>query len=541
MAATRPKLPVVTPSYTGLDWTGATVINVASTDSINTKLDLAVSTLQGLGPGGKVDVLLQAGATWNEMVVLQKHGVKGGRIRIITNGWSLAYPTKLTPTLAAAQNIATILAPDNQNSIVVAVGSRGWHLRGLKFTCSTTQGTPAFVNYSPLEGVTQIADIAWSHSLTQCWCHGNAAGQTRRNGITATAAMLEIAYCYVDHVNYGGEDYSHQGQALSIPTGIGRLNVHDNYLYRAGEAIAVGGSGQYTAFGASGEALVPCDITIKNNHIFTPLSMKGRELCANAIEAKEGRRFLIEGNWIQNVWKDGQSGYAFVFWSANQGGEPFVHMCDVTIRYNVSIGTNCGLSLGDEANVEMYGPSIHPRRTHAHDNLFIAQGEPDSFAPDGSSVGYFCLPEPGHADICIENNTCIGPGSNIALLVEALQYDHFEFTNNVLGNVGSAALDSSSGMGDTTFALMNAGGTCTMSGNVFVGTAGSAPSGNTVLAAVSDVGFANATKATDITFAYADLDAMVISGTYAGKGVDITALKAALPSTVVFASADLPT
>lgn len=540
MAATLPKLPNVTPDYSGLNWSGATVINVAEGDSINTKLALAVSTLQALGPGGKVDVLLQQDKVFTEGVVLVPHGVKGGRIRIMTQGWDLAFPTRVTPSLAVSKHIATILAPDQfTNCIVAAQGARGYHIRGVKFMVPATEGFPAFINYTPLEGVNVVADLPWSHSVLQCWVKGNATGSTRRNGIIATAAMLQLGYNYCEHFNYGGEDYGHQGQSISIPNGIGRLNIHDNFLYRAAETIAVGGGNQFPAFVP--ERLVPSDITIKNNDTYCPLAVRGTELSANAFEMKQGRRVLVEGNWIRNVWKDGQSGYAFVFWSANQGGETFIHLCDVTIRYNVAIATNCGVSLGDHADVVLYGTSILPKRTNVHDNLFVAMGATETRAPgDSSTVAQMLSPEPGHGDIRFNNNTGHGPGGNFTILVEPATYDHFECQDNIIGGGSCTIIDSAAGKGNAAFNLMNADANCIFSGNVCItDDATSVPDGNAV-AAVTDV-FADTSKVNAVGFVYADLDVMVPKVAYAGKGANITALKAALPSSVVTADADLPT
>jgi hypothetical protein len=80
---------------------------------------------------------------------------------------------------------------------------------------------------------------------------------------------------------------------------------------------------------------VPSDIELRHNHITRPLAWRNKWQVKNLVETKNVQRLLVEGNVIENTWKDGQTGFAIVMKSENQDGTaPWSVSRDVTVRYN---------------------------------------------------------------------------------------------------------------------------------------------------------------------------------------------------------------
>lgn len=124
----------------------------------------------------------------------------------------------------------------------------------------------------------------------------------------------------------------------------------------------------------------------------------------NLFELKNARRVLVEGNVMENVWKDAQAGYAILLTPRNQdGGAPWVPVEAVTIRRNLVRHAGGGLAItGEDSN----HPSGATRRVRVTGNLFYDIG-----AAAWGGSGAFLLIGDGPADVSIEHNTVVQSGN----------------------------------------------------------------------------------------------------------------------------------
>jgi hypothetical protein len=129
-------------------------------------------------------------------------------------------------------------------------------------------------------------------------------------------------------------------QAIWGGNGPGPYKIVNNTLMGAGENIMFGGSDPAIP------GLVPSDIEIKRNYIYTPASWKGKWTRKNLLELKNATRVLIEGNVFDGSWLDAQTGWAIIIKSANQGGGcRWCRSTDVTIRRNIIRNAGAGINI----------------------------------------------------------------------------------------------------------------------------------------------------------------------------------------------------
>jgi len=106
---------------------------------------------------------------------------------------------------------------------------------------------------------------------------------------------------------------------------------------------------------------VPSDIEIRNNYLFKPLSWvplsvtNHAMVIKDAFELKSAQRVLFDSNTIENVWANGQLGYAIVLTvRSGQSGDIAV-VNDVTITNNVLKNVVSGLN--SSASDDTCGPA----------------------------------------------------------------------------------------------------------------------------------------------------------------------------------------
>jgi hypothetical protein len=66
--------------------------------------------------------------------------------------------------------------------------------------------------------------------------------------------------------------------------------------------------------------LVPCDITIRGNHMTRPVAWRNVWTEKTIMELKNACRVLIEGNVLEHTWVDGQVGFGVLLKATDQGG-----------------------------------------------------------------------------------------------------------------------------------------------------------------------------------------------------------------------------
>jgi hypothetical protein len=196
------------------------------------------------------------------------------------------------------------------------------------------------------------------------------------------------------------ECHSNDGDSQAIVgwNGPGPFLIQNDYLEGGHEVILFGGGGMTTANAS------PADITIRGSHITRPSSWKGVWEAKNLIETKHVRRLLIEGNVIENVWQDGQVGFAFVMKSENQNYDtPWTQSTDVTIRYNRIRNVGGGFNIAANPSG---APAVPAARYVITDNVMENVGN-SPYTGDGRSFQLLG----GLADMVVMHNTVVSASS----------------------------------------------------------------------------------------------------------------------------------
>jgi hypothetical protein len=126
-------------------------------------------------------------------------------------------------------------------------------------------------------------------------------------------------------------------QAVGGWNGPGPYLLQNNTLVGSHENVIFGGANPSIA------NLVPSDITIRRNHIFTPLSWKGVYQRKNLFELKNAARVLFEGNVAEGSWISGQTGWAVII--RDDDTCSWCYSRDVTLRKNLFKNTGAGISV----------------------------------------------------------------------------------------------------------------------------------------------------------------------------------------------------
>lgn len=242
---------------------------------------------------------------------------------------------RITPHVADSLHVPRILSL-GQGS---ALETRGpaHHLRIISIEIAAdstvtgnTNGLLAFGNGDE----TTLAQIPSDIIVDRCYIHGRPDLDTRR-GVTLNSARTAVVDSWVSEIHSTSDSNGIAGW-----NGPGPYKIVNNTIQVAGVSIGSGGAHVYLP------GNVASDWEIRRNWMTKDLAWKGRWVMKNSFETKNARRMLIEGNVFENSPQDGQGGFAFVLWSADQdGAAPWSTTNNVTIRYNVIRNVGGGFNL----------------------------------------------------------------------------------------------------------------------------------------------------------------------------------------------------
>lgn len=198
----------------------------------------------------------------------------------------------------------------NAGAVRAEPGARGYRLIGLDI--GIDEGLVQLANLVELGSgretrvEAQPSDIV----IDRCYLHGNDRGDYRR-GVALNGVRLAI----VDSSLENFHDAHGDSQAICGWNGAGPFKIVNNYLEGASENIMFGGADPAV------DGLVPSDIEIRRNTSTKRPEWKAAGVAVkNALELKNARRVIVEGNTFEHVWTSGQSGTAIVLKSTNQEG-----------------------------------------------------------------------------------------------------------------------------------------------------------------------------------------------------------------------------
>lgn len=442
--ATAPILPQVTLDFPFPPVTGRS-IHVGQSDNLQSALN---SAQRG------DEVVIAAGINFAGNFVLP---AKPGSA---ANGWIVVRTERLADLPAEGTRVgpaqgslmARISTPNAQPAIRTAPGASGWRLAGLDITVDvsfqeTQYGIVALGDGSGAQN--SLTQVPTDLVLDRVWVHGQD-GTNLQRCIALNSARTQVNDSYISECHGKGFD----SQAIGGWNGPGPYRIVNNMLMGAGENLFFGGADPAI------QGLVPSDIEVRGNYLYTPVAWKGRWSKKNIFELKNAARVLVENNVFDGAWQDAQVGEAIVLKSVNQdGGCRWCRTTDVTIRRNLIRNAAGGVSIAGR-------PEAHPvdtaaRRILLSENVFDGIG---TGPYSGSRRGILLLSQA--AMVTIERTVLSGSLAG-ALYVEAGA--PCVFRDNIWARGDYGVIASGAGVG-TSALNAGCGSSYSWSGNLIVGT-----------------------------------------------------------------------
>jgi hypothetical protein len=256
-------------------------------------------------------------------------------------------------------------------------------------------------------------------TIDRCYVHGSDRGNFRR-GVLMNGAHLAVIESYLENFH----DENGDSQAVNSANGPGPMKIVNNFLEAASENIMFGGADP------SVPDLVPSNIEIRRNLITKRLSWLTAGLpVKNALELKNARRLLVEGNILENVWVSAQVGRAVLMWSFNQGGHcPWCVTEFVTFRNNIVRGAASAIAIA--AAMADLGPlPIAANHIRVDNVLFEDIGDPRWGSEGGNLFEVFG----GVADVSFTHVTSRGNPNSILIPLDAKDVNpRLVFKNNIV-------------------------------------------------------------------------------------------------------------
>ncbi|MFP5355186.1 MAG: Ig-like domain-containing protein, partial [Gemmatimonadota bacterium] len=402
-------LSVQYPSVTGKSWL------VKAGDNLQTVLNQAQRG---------DEIVLPAGVTFKGTFILPaKTGTAANGWILIRSDRQSSLPprgTRVTPAYASL--MPKIMADAVSPALMTAAATSGWWITGVEFVVDPALTKIHYGLVTLGEGSTKqrtLTSVPNDLVLDRTYIHGSPRSELIRCiALNSGRTVIEDSYLVECHAK--GFD----SQAIVGWNGPGSFKIVNNTLAGAGENIMFGG-------GDPGiPNLIPSDIEIRRNYIYTPAGWKGVWTKKNLFETKNVRRVLIEGNVFDGSWQDGQVGYAFVLKVANQSG--YCTWCtatDITIRNNIIRNAGAGIGITGREGSNSYPIGGLLNRLLVEQNI-VENINTGIYTGDGRLVSIMQNAQ----NVTIRSNTMTAPGTlyqyvNVGSLPAAT---NFAFENNVV-------------------------------------------------------------------------------------------------------------
>jgi len=431
------------------------------------------AALNNAQPGDQIT--LAAGATYTGPFTLPvKTGTGWIIIRSSTADANLpAEGQRMKPSFAAV--LPKIVSSNSEPAILTDPGAHHYRFIGVEITTTSNLNYGLVLLGDGSQAQNTMAKVPHDLILDRTYIHGNATGNLSRC-VGLNSAASAVIDSYVSECHTKGAD----AQAIAGWNGPGPFKIVNNYLEGSGENVMFGGADPGIP------NLIPSDIEIRQNYFLKPLAWRtsGSWTVKNLLELKLGRRVLIQGNIFENSWADAQTGFALVFWSANETGPTtWAQTADVWVRENIIRHAGAGLQLTDKGDF----PAVPVARVRFDNNLWIDINTSWS----GQFGRLFQVASNTDQLTAIKFHHQTGFADNTMITVASGATQQFEFRNNIVahGNFGIKSDDA--GDGTATLNLHMPG--WLFAGNVLIGApSASYPAGNFFPANVAAVGFVNA-------------------------------------------------
>lgn len=394
------------------------------------------------------DVICVTSSTYSGAIKFPKRSEAPGTwvtVRPLAQDSSFALPgERIRPSRAVG--LPKLTMGSTPAIITFADGAFGWRIIGLEVegTGGATTQTFALIEIGSTSAAT-LAQLPHDIVLDRVYAHGTSTSTVRRCA-SVNAARVAIIDSWLDECHEKGSD----SQALWGGNGSGPYRFTNNTLCGAGEAVMFGGADPAIA------NLIAADITFTRNHVCSPASWVGLWTKKTALELKSAMRMLIAYNIFEGSWRDGQTGWAILFKSADQGGR--CNQCrvsDITFSDNLVRNAGAGIYLvgtdntGNDATGTKGPPYSHTDSTlrrivvdrNYFDSLNVAP-----FVGDARQIQLIN----NVRNSAIRNNTFAGgKGLNSFLAIEKgngpLSVDTLIFSGNAFASPGQYGAIGSSG------------------------------------------------------------------------------------------------
>ena len=167
----------------------------------------------------------------------------------------------------------------------------------------------------------------------------------------------------------------------------------------------------------------------------------------NLFELKNARNVLVEGNVLENHWKDAQPGYSIVLTPRNSNGAcTWCVVENVRFEYNVVRNVAAGINL--------LGYDIATRPTRQANNIIVRHNLFQAVTTSLGGNGWFMLIGDEPRDVTIEHNTIESNGSTVVYAYGGTSTDPREIYGFRM--IANASKHGSYGVSGATFAYGNA-------------------------------------------------------------------------------------
>ena len=341
-----------------------------TTWAAHTAADLT-SALSNSQPGDII--VLDAGATYTGNFHLTVKSNPNNKWIYVVSSALANLPAGTRVSAASASSMPKIVTPNVAAAFQVDGGD---HIRlaGLEITAASNypSGCPGSgancMTYFLIGSQFPPNPMGNNITVDRCYVHGGPT-QDLQQAITSNWTYAAVIDSYIDDVHIKGFDSVGLAQFDST----GPTKYVNNYVSASTENIMFGGAGGNTNVG------VPSDIEIRNNYLYKPLAWvplsvtNNAMVVKNAFECKSCQRVLFDSNVIENVWANGQLGYAIVLTVRSSQSGDFAVVNDVTITNNVLKNVVAGVnSLAEDDTCGAAGGYPNCHNPGSQDRWYIA-------------------------------------------------------------------------------------------------------------------------------------------------------------------------
>ncbi len=269
---------------------------------------------------------------------------------LLENSAIAAMPQWLVPSrsLAGTSAVPTLASPNAVPALQVLDNAAGWYFAGLEVTL-----TPASQNVYPIVdmGDQTLTVAALPNNITfdrvlvhPAPCPANGVCNYAQRGITMNCVYCSTISSNVWGIVNPGED----AQAIMAYNTVGPLLIANNDLESSGENVMFNTECPNSGYGPGVWGIpgcpVPSDITITRNHLIKQAAWRtlpqgcgvgpGQPECydvKNELEWKHGQRTLVDSNWFDTTFQEGQGEFII----SNCFYNPFQVCTDYTITSNL--------------------------------------------------------------------------------------------------------------------------------------------------------------------------------------------------------------